>query len=90
MDADDFFCGSVGSVSTLSETNNNHHHRPRSRIVQANWDQAEIDASSVYDFDGGPKKWHDYIDMSHHNKYSVTTNIAAHRSEPIRIKDKQY
>lgn len=95
METDDyFFCGSVGSVSTLSEYNNNN--RPRSRVVQASWDQAEADA--MFDLETATVvKWHDYLDMT--RKYPTTTTVGNHgssgavcqrRSEPIRIKEKQY
>ncbi len=86
LDADDFFCGSIGSVSTLSESNNNARNRHRSRIVQASWDQAEADAASMYDLVDPNMKWHDYLDMS--KKYGHPSHC--NRSEPIRIKDKQY
>lgn len=94
METDDyFFCGSVGSVSTLSEYNNNNQNnsRPRSRVVQASWDQAEAEA--MFDLEAATVvKWHDYLDMTR-SKYQTKAGSGAacqRRSEPIRIKDKQY
>ena len=99
---EDFFCGSsVGSV--LSESlagGNNGFSRPRSRIVQANWEQA-AEASLIMD-ELDPQKWsscHDYryLDMQTKNHPTTTTSLirtaactTAGRSEPIRIKEKQY
>ena len=76
---EDFFCGSVGSISTLSESLNNNNFKRMSSIVQANWDQAEVldSTSDLLDL-----KWHDYLDMS--KKYT------GGRSEPISITEKQY
>ena len=84
---EDFFCGSVGSaISTLPpESLNNNNLIPRSRIVQANWDQAEIpnfvEDSHMADLMTS-QRWHDYLDM---NKKYTTNNP---RSEPISITDK--
>ena len=83
---EDFFCGSVGSaISTLPpESLNNNNLIPRSRIVQANWDQAEIpfvEDSHMTDLMTS-QRWHDYLDM---NKKYTTNNP---RSEPISITDK--
>ena len=90
---EDFFCGSVGSaMSTLppESMSNNNNLIPRSSIVQANWDQAQIPfvedshlASNMADLVNS-QRWHDYLDMS--KKY--TTNNSTHRSEPISITDK--
>ena len=84
---EDFFCGSVGSaISTLPpESLNNNNLIPRSRIVQANWDEAEIpnfvEDSHMADLMTS-QRWHDYLDM---NKKYTTNNP---RSKPISITDK--
>ena len=89
MEEDFFTCGSVGSsVALPPESLNNNNLIPRSSIVQANWDQAEI--SGFEDLKKGhpdlmnPQTWHDYLDMT--KKYQTTNNT--NRSEPIRITDK--
>ena len=89
LEEDFFTCGSVGSsVALPPESLNNNNLIPRSSIVQANWDQAEI--SGFEDLKKGhpdlmnPQTWHDYLDMT--KKYQTTNNTS--RSEPIRITDK--
>merc|ERR1719219_3359835 len=69
---EDFFCGSsVGSVlsESLISGSVNNYSRPRSRIVQANWEQA-AEASLIMDefVDHPQKPWHDYgyLDMTKH------------------------
>ena len=83
---EDFFCGSVGSVSTISENMNNNNNRI-SRIVQANWNAAEVLDTNPDILDhmmmGQDQKWHDYLNMS---KQYPTVG----RSKPISIKEKQY
>ena len=76
LEEEDFICGSIGSISLCSNSNS----RPRSRIVQANWEQA-ADLGLMDEMD--VKTWHDYLDM----KKRASLNS---RSNPIRIKEKQY
>ena len=77
LEEDDFICGSIGSMSLCSNSNS----RPRSRIVQANWEQAAEASLFMDEMDG--KTWHDYLDMKKRDSLNS-------RSNPIRIKDKQY
>ena len=76
LEEEDFLCGSIGSISLCSNSNS----RPRSRIVQANWEQA-ADLGLMDEMD--VKTWHDYLDM----KKRASLNS---RSNPICIKEKQY
>ena len=78
LEEEDFICGSIGSMSLCSNSNS----RPRSRIVQANWEQAA--EASLFMDEMDSKSWHDYLDMK--NKRDSLNS----RSNPIRIKEKQY
>jgi hypothetical protein len=74
---DDFLCGSVGSTYTISDVIS----RPRSRHVQASWDEAGRCSTGPGDSidiikDPPPSKyWHDYLDM---NTPHVTSLASIH------------